>query len=453
MRSIFDPLLAGGWTGLVLRHDRGTGAVAAFATREWDSDRAFAAYGREFDHETVLTPRCARLDAAATRALYGAAGSTDKLDLAAELLRAGGHEGIDLWIHAGRDIRFLNNVHSTRLGIGNGRHALRGGGIRRHDRADGEEEVLVDGLNLARGMSFKNAAAGLPYGGAKLCVHAAPIALDDFEALGFVAWCIDRSRAFTGPDMGFLPQHADVLRRDFTRNIVGGPGGALGPTGTPTARGVFLALREAVRQHMGREEPAGLAVAVQGLGAVGAPLARELLAAGVGRLLAADPSPERRDAFLAGLSGADRARTALLPPAEVLFAAVDIVCPCAIGGILGAEEIDRLRCRIVMGAANNQLRAVSQAAELVLADRLAARGILYQIDWMHNGAGVLAGMEEYERQEEARMENVLARLERVCGEGVRRNLADAAARGVTPTALAYERLAARIYGPPGGGFR
>ena len=113
-------------------------------------------------------------------------------------------------------------MHSNVLGIANGRHAIRAGGIRRHEPHEPEYEVLVDGLNLARAMSYKNAAAQIPYGGSKVCVVSEPVALDDLEALGFLAWCLDRARCFTGPDMGFTPEHADVLRAHFTRNIVGG---------------------------------------------------------------------------------------------------------------------------------------------------------------------------------------------------------------------------------------
>jgi len=446
MKSIFDPLLAEGWTSLVLRHDWRSGSCRAFAKREWDPYRDFSRYGVAFDHESVLTPNFAQLDDATTRELFDRCDARGALDRAFALMRKGRHEGIDFWIHARRNLRFLNNIHSSRTGIGNGRHAIRGGGIRRHGFEDTEEAVLVDGLNLARGMSFKNAAAAIRYGGCKLCLHAEPIALDDLEALGFIAWCIDRSRTFTGPDMGMLPEHADVLRAHFTQNIVGGPGGALGPTGTPTARGTFLALEEAVRIHLGRDELAGLTVAMQGLGAVGAPMARALCDAGIARLVVADPNAQRISAFLDELGTEARTRVESMAPTDVLFADVDVVCPNAVGGILGAKEIDRLRCRIVLGAANNQLRAVAQEDELLLAEHLADRGILYQIDWMHNGAGVMAGREEYENGADARMENVLAHLEPVCREGVCRNLTDAATRGITPTRLAYERIESLIYG-------
>ncbi|HJN77468.1 MAG TPA: Glu/Leu/Phe/Val dehydrogenase family protein [Myxococcota bacterium] len=432
--SLFDPLIAEGLTTLQLRHDWRSGDTCALAGRQWDSGRRFARYGRDFDHET-LPARGVQLDAEATLELYRQRGCLEPLERAFELLRQGRHQGVDCWLHG--ETRVLSNMHSNAMGLDNGRHALRAGGIRRHDPSDPEEEVLVDGLNLARAMSFKNVGANIPYGGSKICVHAAPVPLDDLETLGFLAWCITRSRCFTGPDMGFSPEHADVLREHFTRHIVGGPGGALGPTGGPTAEGVLLALREAARHHLGRPLREA-SVAVQGLGAVGGPLARLLLAEGVTRLLVADADTERIRSFV-------ETPAEVLEPGQILSSEVDIVSPNAVGSVLGPEEIDRLRCRIVMGAANNQLRASSREGELELAERLAERGILYQVDWVHNGAGVLAGREEWEHRQEASMDRVREQLAQVCGQGVRQNLEAAREAGVTPTAMAYRRAEGLIY--------
>ena len=448
MNSIFDPLLAENWTTLLVRHDWRSGNSSAFTYREWEPDLDFARYGKLFHHQSMLSPAGACLDAADTEELFKRHGRIEELQRLFELLRQGRHEGVHCRVHERRNIRFMANIHSSVLGIGNGRHAIRAGGIRRHGFDDPEPEVFIDGLNLARGMSFKNAAAQIPYGGCKTCVHSESIGLQDMEALGFLEYCIDKGRFFTGPDMGFLPEHADVLRAHFTRNIVGGPGGALGPTGTPTAQGVYLALIEAAHSHLpGKTGLKGLSVAVQGLGAVGAPLATRLLAGDVPRLLVADVDQSRVDAFMGALSERDKTRVEVVSADEVLFSEVDVVSPNALGGVLGSEQIQKLRCSIVMGAANNQLRAVSQLAERALADDLAKRGILYQVDWMHNTAGVIAGAEEWENQESADSERVLEGLERVCRDGVRRNLAEAAKRGLTPTANAYRSIEDRIYQP------
>ena len=442
--SIFAPLRATGLTTLRARHAWRTGRTWFQASREWGGDLDFATYATAFSHESLLTATGQLLDDVATRELYATHGAAQPLVDLHELMTAGRHQGVDIWFHAGREIGFISNMHSNVRGIGNGRHAIRAGGIRRHERSEPEHEIFVDGLNLARAMTFKNAGARIPYGGSKICVVADPIGLDDAEALGFLGWCIDRSRCFTGPDMGLLPDHADALRARFTRNIVGGPGGALGPTGKPTADGVLLALEIAAKHHLGRRL-ATAAVALQGLGAVGAPLAQRLLEQGVPRLLVADADPERVVAFREALPPAQASRVQVVEPDRILYADVDIVSPNAVGGVLGDAEIALLRCRVVMGAANNQLRASSQAEELRLADALAARGVLYQADWMHNAAGVIAGREEWEHQEEASMARVVSALEVVCGEGVRSNLEAARDVGLTPTAMAYKTIEDQIY--------
>ena len=442
--SLLDTLASAGLTTLRVRHDWRTSRTTLAALREWSPDLAFATYRAAFTHEHALTTSPVLLDDAATRALCADAGAADSVADLEALLLAGRHQGIDIWRHAGRDIGFISNMHSNVLGLDNRRHAIRAGGIRRHGPDEAEHDIFVDGLNLARAMTFKNAGARIPFGGSKICVVADEVPLDDREALGFLAWCIDRSRCFTGPDMGFVPEHADALRDGFTRNIVGGPAGALGPTGAPTAVGVLLALREAATHHLGRPL-ASASVAVQGLGAVGGPLAHALLEEGVPHLVVADVDSDRVAAFVASAGSDAAARVASVAPDAVLTAEVDIVSPNALGGVLGAAEIEALRCRIVMGAANNQLRASSQAEELRLADSLAGRGVLYQADWMHNAAGVLAGLEEWEHQEDASMERVHAALVPVCRDGVRANLRAARDAGITPTAMAYRAIEKRIY--------
>lgn len=82
----------------------------------------------------------------------------------------------------------------------------------------------MDGLNLAGGMSFKNAVAGLPFGGCKSVVVTPPVDLEDNEALGSIAYCIDRAHSFTGPDMGLDAELADVMNQRLSRNFGGGSG-------------------------------------------------------------------------------------------------------------------------------------------------------------------------------------------------------------------------------------
>jgi leucine dehydrogenase len=445
MSSIFDPLGAEGWTTLKVRHNWKTGQTVAQVRRDWETGLDFSGYRYRFHQDTLLSATGAGLDHSGTQELYRRHGCLDALAHLVELVAAGRHEGVDAWFHRQRNIRFVNNMHSSVLGVGNGRHAVRAGGVRRHDLDLAEEDVLVDGLNLSRAMSFKNAAALIPYGGCKSCVHSEPIALDDLEALGFLAWCIDRGRFMTGPDMGLSPEHADVLRTHFTHNIVGGRQGSLEPTGIPTARGVHLAIIEAVRFRMERPTLAGLVVALQGLGSVGDPLARLMLADGVQRLIVAETDADRLQAFRNSLVQGDAERVETIAPEAVLTVECDLLSLNAGGGMLGPEEIAGLRCSVVLGGANNQLRAESPEQELVLADQLAERGILYQVDWMHNIGGVVAGQEAWENQDAPDIDRAHAHIDRVCTHGVRQNLSMAQNRGITPTHNAYRTIESRIF--------
>jgi leucine dehydrogenase len=131
---------------------------------------------------------------------------------------------------------------------------------------------------------------------------------------------------------------------------------------------------------------------------------------------------------------------------DVLTVDADIFAPCAMGGVLDEEAIGELKYAIVIGAANNQLKATNREEEIRLAKILDERDILFQVDWMHNTGGVIAGMEEYMHREKASMENIMTHTEKVCKYGVRENLHAAINEGMTPTERAYQYYSPKIYG-------
>jgi leucine dehydrogenase len=131
---------------------------------------------------------------------------------------------------------------------------------------------------------------------------------------------------------------------------------------------------------------------------------------------------------------------------DVLNFDADIFAPCAMGGVLDEAAIRGLKYAIVIGAANNQLKATNREEEIRLAKILDERDILFQVDWMHNTGGVIAGMEEYMHREKASMENIMTHTEKVCKYGVRENLRAAINEGMTPTERAYQYYSPMIYG-------
>lgn len=440
--SVFHVLNAVDLTRLQIRYDWRQDHVLLHAFRGWDTGTDFSRYNHDFTITTLHPRQGLWLSHEATHRAFEDQGALIHLERILHLMRKGRHRLLDCYFHAPRGIRFVNHVHSDRHGLNNGRSSLMMGGIRRHEPGDEELDVFLDGMNLARGMTFKNAAAGVPMGGCKTTVQMPPIDLDDLEAVGFLAFATDSTRNTTGPDMGFPTELTRVVKEHFSIHFTGAPDGPVGPTGTPTAYGVFRALQEAARFVWGEPSLAGRSIAIQGLGAVGHHLGRFCLDGGA-RLIVCDRDAARVDAFASAFRGAP---IEIVPADDFLRREADILSPCAGGGIFDAENIPSLRYRIILGGANNTLRAASQEEEIELARLLAARGILYQVDWWHNGGGVMTGYEEYVHQDDASFERLMDTVGSRCAERTRENLEGARNEGVTPTERAYRAVEKTIYG-------
>lgn len=441
--SLFTPLADAGLTSMKVHYDWRADEVRLWAAKEWEVDHDFAAYNHTFDAQSILTAGARYLDDSEVRDLFTEHGLTTYLDRVVGLLRQGRHVGMELYFEAERDIRFICHQHSRTQGLFSRRRAILAGGIRRHATEELELDVIVDGLNLARAMSFKNIAAQLDYGGCKTTVQMDELDLSDLGALGFLAFAIDRGRSMTGPDMNFPTAMSDVINEHFSPQFTSGPRSPMGESGRPTAYGTALALEEAVRFTEGRDSLQGLSVVVMGLGSVGWHLA-ELFAERGMRLSVADIDDARTGRFLSEHADADVARIGV---DEVLEQEADILCLAAIGGLIDDTVIDRLRVRYVFGPANNQLKATSQSEEERLARHLAERGIFFQTEWWHNTGGVMSAAEEYARGADASPERLREAIERTIPERTRENLEQAAGRGITPTENAYRSCAEAIYGP------
>lgn len=282
-----------------------------------------------------------------------------------------GHEQVQLCHDASSGYRAIIAVHSTALGP-----AVGGTRFWRYER---DEEALLDALRLSRGMTYKNALAGLCAGGGK-----AVILRNDGEPLD--RECLFRAhgrfierlggRFITGEDVGTTPADMEIIRRE-TLHVKGlaNEGGDPSPW---TAKGVFRAIQAAARHRWGRDEIAGRTVALQGCGNVGSHLAAELRRAGA-KLIVADIDPERARRLATEL-GAE-----LCAPESILSVDADILAPCALGGTLNDHTVPVLRAEIIAGAANNQLLEPRHG------DALAARSILYVPDYVANAGGVLSG--------------------------------------------------------------
>ena len=439
--SLFIPLRAEGLTTMKIRYDFKTGAVRLFAAKEWEPDFDFSQYNHSWWIDGIFTEDAKFYNTKQVWALFEQYGQKEYLESVLDLLRAGKHFGIDIYYYDKYDIRFMMNEHSRKLGVLNKSHAIMAGGIRRHTYAEPEMDVIIDGLNLGRGMSFKNIAGHLPFGGCKATVTMDELDLNNMEIMGFLAFALDSCRDMTGPDMNFPVEMSDVMiEQGYSMQYTGGVKAKTGPTGTPTAYGVYLALLEAVKFQEGTRSIAGKTASLIGLGAVGWFMGEHLLDGGVSKLIVADINPEQVQKFIDAHPGHC---IEACPVSEALFQDVDILSPCAIGGIFDDASIAKLNCKYIFGSCNNGLKASSQEEEIRLAKLIADRGILYQVEWWHNTAGVICGAEEYLFDgDEA---SLRAKVEEIMVANTILSLNGAKEQGITPTEFVYRYCEDLLY--------
>ncbi|MGB6872917.1 MAG: Glu/Leu/Phe/Val dehydrogenase dimerization domain-containing protein [Dehalococcoidia bacterium] len=439
--SVFNVLAEEGLTTLEIFYNRQEDKFTLRGMKEWEESVRWDKYMVEFTHEDILTDDYRSVGTKALVRVFSNLGLEDYLRKIENLLREGKHHGIEFYHNHRLNIRVMYCKSVNALGIRNKRHAIRAGGIRRHEPDEAEIDVLMDGLNLARAMAYKNALAGIPYGGSKILVQCAPVDLSDFEVLGFLAYIIDRTRSFTGPDIGFEPAMTDIMRQRFTNSITGGTKSPLGPTGGVTAYGGYLAIKEASDFVYGSPSLAGKRIAIQGLGACGYPLAEYLLREGA-TLIVSDIDKSQIDKLQRAWN-TDVVKS--VQPEDIYAVTADIFSPCAVGGIITEDMIGKFKFDIIMGLANNQIRATSRYKEIEIARQLARASILFVVEWTYNIGGVLAGWAEYIFGEEASFAKIKPRIELICGDNLRKLLDEAKRVDKTPTELIYDKVENALY--------
>ena len=270
-------------------------------------------------------------------------------------------------------------VHNTNLGP-----AL--GGCRMVRYAS-DADAIRDALRLSRGMTYKNALAGLPLGGGKSVIIGNPFT-EKTEALLEAMGCAVESLGgiyITAEDSGTSEKDMAVIARQ-TSYVLGMPDAKTGIGGNPspsTALGVFSGIKACARHRYGSEDLSDLIVSVQGVGAVGISLCHMLNDAGA-KLVVTDVRPELVAQVQKEIKG-----VRAVAPSEIFSVEADIFSPCALGAQINDETIPQLKVEIIAGAANNQL------AEARHAEALAKRDILYAPDYAINAGGVIAVAYEY----------------------------------------------------------
>lgn len=336
------------------------------------------------------------------------------------------HEQVCVFSDSHVGLKCVIAIHSTRLGPACGGTRFRA--------YESDLEALDDALRLSRAMSYKSALAGLPVGGGKGVIIGNPAALKSrglLHAYGRFVKRVGQTFA-TGEDVGMSV--ADIETIAEVSPYMAGLSSNSGDPSIPTATGVLHGLRAVVKWRFKQDGFRGMRAAVQGLGAVGWGVARQLHEEGV-ELTVADV----RDEVVAAAVAQFGAK--VVGPREIHRAHVDLYVPCALGGVITEASAQEILAKAVAGAANDQL-ATPQAGQI-----LADRGILFGPDYVLNAGGVISGMQALNTipgREAVKVRPLDASLASI-HDRLLQIFAQAAANGKTPEVTA-EEMAREIIG-------
>ena len=313
------------------------------------------------------------------------------------------------------DYRGFVAIHSTKLGPAVGGT--------RFWKYDSDEAAIQDLLRLARGMTYKNALAGLPLGGGKSIVLRPEGSFDRGEIFRAHGRFVETFGGcyITAEDVGTNPDDIAIVRQE-TKHAAG----LYGLSGDPspfTARGVFRAMQAAAKHRWSSESLSGKTVALQGGGNVGYHLASNLHKAGA-RMIVTDVDEAKTERLLTEFDAV------AVAPDEIYSVEAEVYAPCALGGTINDQTIPQIKVEIIAGGANNQLLEERHG------DELEKRGILYAPDYAANAGGIINGCRELLGWEASQS---LAKVDEI-HETVLDIFRTAAAEGI-PTYQAADRIA------------
>jgi len=287
-----------------------------------------------------------------------------------DYMTSNGYEQLVMSTDPGAGLRAIIAIHDTTLGPACG-------GLRIWPYAT-EEEAIQDALRLARAMTYKSAAAGLPLGGGKAVIIADSRTQKTEALLRAYGRFLDTlgGRYLTTTDVGSTGRDLEEIYNE-TKYVVGLPttAGGSGDTSIMTGLGIYMGIKACAREVWSSDSLAGKKIAMQGFGKVATHTAHHLLKEDA-HLVVSDIDEE----------ALDRARDLglkVVAPEKIYDVECDIFSPCAMGGVLNKDTIPRITSRVVAGGANNQLLTDSDG------DDLHRRGILYAPDYLINAGGII----------------------------------------------------------------
>lgn len=265
-------------------------------------------------------------------------------------------------------LRALISIHSTK-------HGPAAGGCRFWNYAS-LDEAIVDVQRLSKGMTYKNRSANLPLGGGKAVIIGDKKTPEMMHAFGRFVETF-KGAYYTAEDVGISPSDMAYVAEE-TDYVAGLESGefASGDPSPITARGVYLCLKRAVAYKMGRQDLAGVKIAIQGLGHVGWHLAQMLHGDGA-MLFVTDLNNETI------ANAVQQLGATAVSLDEIYDVEADVFAPCAMGACLDQDTVSRLKVSVVAGAANNQL------AEFEIGNLLKSKTIFYAPDYVVNAGGII----------------------------------------------------------------
>lgn len=295
------------------------------------------------------------------------------------------HEQIVFCRDVESGLRAIICVHNTNLGPAVG-------GCRMWDY-NSDEGALIDALRLSRGMTYKNAMAGLQMGGGKSVIIGNSKTMKSEELFRAFGRFVEKlsGQYITAEDVGINPSDMAVVNKET--NHVLGLEGKSGDPSPVTAYGVYQGIRAAAKHHLGRDDLEGLRISVQGLGHVGYYLCEHLNKEGA-KLIVTDINQANLDRVVNDFGATEVGIN------DIYSQEVDIYAPCALGATINDSTLKLLNTKIIAGAANNQL------AEDRHGDILKQRGILYAPDYVINAGGIINVSFEEDYNQAAALEKV-----------------------------------------------
>jgi leucine dehydrogenase len=330
-----------------------------------------------------------------------------------ELITNDGYEQIVFCSDDHSGLRAIIAIHSTALGP-----AL--GGTRFYPYRT-EEDALVDVLRLAKGMTYKAAAAGLDLGGGKAVIIGDPKRIKNEELLRAYGRFVETlgGRYITAEDVGTALEDMDTVKRES--RWVTGCSHTYGGSGDPspvTAYGVLYGIKACLLEVYGSSEVEGRTIALQGVGKVGYALCGYLVKAGA-KVTIGDVDVDNLGRAV-GDHGVDS-----VPLGDIHKLDVDVFAPCALGGVINDDTISEFRCKIIAGAANNQLARDEHG------EKLRDLGILYAPDFVINAGGLINVEDELRGYDRARamqkVEGIYKQLQLIFAMARERNISTARA--------------------------